>query len=193
MRTIRTNPAACLAHVCADDPAAAAGVAHPGDQRLSAVPDRRHHRGRDRRSRPLRRLRLAAALRRGGVRQGGCRCAGAGPRAGSCPSGHCRPSATWSLNMERVVRVTTTASTSSSALAIQRCVEIMCRGMHQFQQTASLRGLPRSTDLDDYCYYVAGVVGQMLTELFCAYSPRDHASTAPRCTSWPSRSPRACR
>jgi farnesyl-diphosphate farnesyltransferase len=26
-------------------------------------------------------------------------------------------------------------------------------------------------DLDDYCYYVAGVVGQMLTELFCAYSP----------------------
>jgi farnesyl-diphosphate farnesyltransferase len=42
--------------------------------------------------------------------------------------------------------------------------------MHQFQQTASLRGLPRSSDLDDYCYYVAGVVGQMLTELFCSYS-----------------------
>ena len=42
--------------------------------------------------------------------------------------------------------------------------------MHEFQRTASLRGLPRSSDLDDYCYYVAGVVGQMLTELFCAYS-----------------------
>jgi farnesyl-diphosphate farnesyltransferase len=42
--------------------------------------------------------------------------------------------------------------------------------MHKFQQTASLRGLPRSTDLDDYCYYVAGVVGEMLTELFCSYS-----------------------
>ena len=43
--------------------------------------------------------------------------------------------------------------------------------MHQFQQTASLRGVPRLTDMDDYCYYVAGVVGQMLTELFCSYSP----------------------
>jgi hypothetical protein len=28
-----------------------------------------------------------------------------------------------------------------------------------------------SSDLDDYCYYVAGVVGEMLTELFCDYSP----------------------
>src|SRR5262249_41511587 len=55
--------------------------------------------------------------------------------------------------------------------AIQRCVEVMCGGMHQFQQTASLRGVPRQTDMDDYCYYVAGVVGQMLTELFCGYSP----------------------
>ena len=27
------------------------------------------------------------------------------------------------------------------------------------------------SDLDSYCYYVAGVVGEMLTELFCGYSP----------------------
>jgi farnesyl-diphosphate farnesyltransferase len=26
--------------------------------------------------------------------------------------------------------------------------------------------------MDDYCYYVAGVVGQMLTELFCGYSAK---------------------
>jgi farnesyl-diphosphate farnesyltransferase len=26
--------------------------------------------------------------------------------------------------------------------------------------------------MDDYCYYVAGVVGQMLTELFCNYDPQ---------------------
>jgi farnesyl-diphosphate farnesyltransferase len=26
-------------------------------------------------------------------------------------------------------------------------------------------------DLDSYCYYVAGVVGEMLTELFCSHSP----------------------
>ena len=74
------------------------------------------------------------------------------------------------LNMGRVVRVTRTLS-EPQRLAIQRCVELMCSGMHQFQQTASVRGLPELGDLNDYCYYVAGVVGQMLTELFCAYSP----------------------
>ncbi len=77
--------------------------------------------------------------------------------------------------MERVVRVTARLP-EAQRFAIQRCVEIMCSGMHQFQQTASLRGLPRLTDLDDYCYYVAGVVGQMLTELFCSYSPAHRAA-----------------
>jgi farnesyl-diphosphate farnesyltransferase len=72
-------------------------------------------------------------------------------------------------NMERVVRVTSRLD-GQQRLAIQRCVEVMAGGMHQFQQTASLRGVPRLGDLDDYCYYVAGVVGQMLTELFCGYS-----------------------
>ncbi|MGA2563370.1 MAG: phytoene/squalene synthase family protein [Steroidobacteraceae bacterium] len=74
------------------------------------------------------------------------------------------------LNMERVVRLTAGFAEPQRA-PIQRCIEVMCGGMHQFQHTASLRGVPRSSDLDDYCYYVAGVVGQMLTELFCAYSP----------------------
>ena len=73
------------------------------------------------------------------------------------------------LNMKRVVTITARFD-EPQRVAIERCVDIMCHGMHQFQQTASLRGLPRSTDLDDYCYYVAGVVGQMLTELFCSYS-----------------------
>src|ERR1700760_3651120 len=74
-------------------------------------------------------------------------------------------------NMERVVRVTNGLE-GQQRFAIQRCVEVMCGGMHQFQQTASLRGVPRQTDMDDYCYYVAGVVGQMLTELFCGYDPQ---------------------
>jgi len=68
-----------------------------------------------------------------------------------------------------VVRVTAALDEPQRA-AIQRCLEVMCSGMHQFQRTASLRGLPRTTDLDDYCYYVAGVVGEMLTDLFCDYS-----------------------
>jgi farnesyl-diphosphate farnesyltransferase len=73
-------------------------------------------------------------------------------------------------NLQRVVNVTATLS-EPKRVAIQRCVELMCYGMPRFQSTASLRGLTRSSDLDDYCYYVAGVVGDMLTDLFCDYSP----------------------
>jgi farnesyl-diphosphate farnesyltransferase len=72
-------------------------------------------------------------------------------------------------NMQRVINVTT-ALTEPQRLAILRCVELMCYGMPRFQSTASIKGLQRLTDLDEYCYYVAGVVGDMLTELFCAYS-----------------------
>jgi farnesyl-diphosphate farnesyltransferase len=74
-------------------------------------------------------------------------------------------------NMRRVISVTAGLSEKQRA-AIHRCVELMCHGMPRFQSTASLRGLPRLVDLDDYCYYVAGVVGDMLTELFCEYSPQ---------------------
>jgi farnesyl-diphosphate farnesyltransferase len=73
-------------------------------------------------------------------------------------------------NLVRVLNVTASL-TAPQRSAIQRCVDLMCYGMPRFQSTASLKGLARSTDLDDYCYYVAGVVGDMLTELFCEYSP----------------------
>jgi farnesyl-diphosphate farnesyltransferase len=72
-------------------------------------------------------------------------------------------------NMERVIRMTRALDEAPRA-AIQRCVDLMCYGMPHFQRNASVRGLARSSDLDDYCYYVAGVVGEMLTELFCDYS-----------------------
>lgn len=55
--------------------------------------------------------------------------------------------------------------------AIARCVRVMCQGMPAFQRTAHLGGLADVHELDRYCYYVAGVVGEMLTDLFCAYSP----------------------
>jgi farnesyl-diphosphate farnesyltransferase len=73
------------------------------------------------------------------------------------------------LNLVRVLNVTASL-TGPQRSAIQRCLTLMCYGMPRFQRSASLRGLPCSTDLDDYCYYVAGVVGDMLTELFCEYS-----------------------
>jgi farnesyl-diphosphate farnesyltransferase len=74
------------------------------------------------------------------------------------------------LNMGRIVRLTASLP-APQRLAIERCAEVMCEGMHQFQCIASTNGLARMSDLDDYCYYVAGVVGEMLTQLFCAYSP----------------------
>lgn len=55
--------------------------------------------------------------------------------------------------------------------AIRQCATIMARGMLQFQSIKSPGGLKDTADLDRYCYFVAGVVGEMLTELFCDYSP----------------------
>jgi farnesyl-diphosphate farnesyltransferase len=81
-------------------------------------------------------------------------------------------------HMDRVIRVGATLHAPQLA-AIRRCVELMCYGMPRFQFNASPRGLAHSSDLDDYCYYVAGVVGEMLTELFCDYSleiARQHAA-----------------
>jgi farnesyl-diphosphate farnesyltransferase len=74
-------------------------------------------------------------------------------------------------NMERIVAVLAKLNAPQRA-AIQRCVELMCLGMPRFQFSASLKGLALSSNLDDYCYYVAGVVGEMLTDLFCDYSPQ---------------------
>ena len=74
------------------------------------------------------------------------------------------------VNLARVIRVTRQLPLRQQA-AIRRCVDTMCHGMHQFQRTASVRGLDTLEDLDSYCYYVAGVVGEMLTELFCGHSP----------------------
>lgn len=81
-------------------------------------------------------------------------------------------------NMDRVIRMTRALDELPRA-AIQRCVDLMCYGMPHFQHSASVRGLARSSDLDDYCYYVAGVVGEMLTELFCDYSPDIARQRAP--------------
>jgi farnesyl-diphosphate farnesyltransferase len=68
-----------------------------------------------------------------------------------------------------VIRVTA-SFTPRQRGALERCVRIMCEGMPRFQRQADLGGLRDVPELDTYCYYVAGVVGEMLTELFCAYS-----------------------
>lgn len=77
-------------------------------------------------------------------------------------------------NTARVVRITRRFAPEQRA-ALIRCVRIMARGMAEFQLQASPAGLDDLPRLDRYCYHVAGVVGEMLTELFCGYSPEINA------------------
>ncbi len=72
-------------------------------------------------------------------------------------------------NVSRVIGITDSLSPRQRQ-ALLRCVKIMTRGMAEFQEEASLEGLSDLRHLDRYCYRVAGVVGEMLTELFCDYS-----------------------
>jgi farnesyl-diphosphate farnesyltransferase len=54
--------------------------------------------------------------------------------------------------------------------ALACCVEIMAEGMAEFQDRDLRFGVATMAEMDRYCYYVAGVVGEMLTRLFCHYS-----------------------
>jgi farnesyl-diphosphate farnesyltransferase len=72
-------------------------------------------------------------------------------------------------NVPRVIRITRGFSEPQRE-ALQRCVRTMAKGMGQFQLRGEKYGLQSLEDLDEYCYYVAGVVGQMLTHLFCLHS-----------------------
>ena len=72
-------------------------------------------------------------------------------------------------NCSRIIRLTQSFS-SRQQRALNRCVQVMGNGMSRFQEHKSVCGLPDVPHLDGYCYFVAGVVGEMLTELFCDYS-----------------------
>jgi farnesyl-diphosphate farnesyltransferase len=57
--------------------------------------------------------------------------------------------------------------------AVKNAVAEMCEGMAKFAnlQEAKKDGwfsIESESDLDKYCYYVAGLVGNMITELFCS-------------------------
>lgn len=70
----------------------------------------------------------------------------------------------------RVVAITQKFDPSQQQ-SLVRCVRIMSEGMVYFQEHSNGEGLKDQAEMDLYCYYVAGVVGEMLTELFCLYSP----------------------
>ncbi len=72
-------------------------------------------------------------------------------------------------NAARVLRLTRRFGAGHRA-AVGRCLRIMCRGMDEFQGRASRAGLDTLGQLDRYCYFAAGVVGEMLVELFASHS-----------------------
>lgn len=72
-------------------------------------------------------------------------------------------------NTPRVVRVTARLD-ARQRTAIERCIRTMSEGMVEFQQEAPSVGLRDVPQLDRYCYFAAGVVGEMLVELFGHHS-----------------------
>ena len=75
------------------------------------------------------------------------------------------------FNTNRIIRITQ-GFPSEQQEAVVRCVSIMCNGMPKFHHSTDLPGLKNLDELASYCYFVAGVVGEMLTELFCQYCPK---------------------
>lgn len=56
--------------------------------------------------------------------------------------------------------------------AIGRCVSIMSDGMSHFHGRQTQAGLKDLAEFEEYCYVVAGVVGELLTSIFSNYSPQ---------------------
>ena len=60
---------------------------------------------------------------------------------------------------------------SAEQAAISRCIDIMSRGMLHFHDKQTVLGLRDLPEFEEYCYVVAGVVGEMLTSVFAMHSP----------------------
>lgn len=70
----------------------------------------------------------------------------------------------------RVIEITHSFDPEQIA-ALLGCVETMAKGMPGYQGMDLHGGLTTMQDMNEYCYYVAGCVGEMLAKLFCHYSP----------------------
>jgi farnesyl-diphosphate farnesyltransferase len=74
-------------------------------------------------------------------------------------------------NIEEVIRITRSFK-EDVRKRLKRCITLMCMGMEWFQNHRSPHGLKSLIELEYYCYFVAGVVGELLTDLFCDYSTK---------------------
>jgi farnesyl-diphosphate farnesyltransferase len=74
--------------------------------------------------------------------------------------------------IDEVVKVTHSFE-KQQQIVLLRCINIMSEGMTIFQEIDTTAGLETLEELDKYCYYVAGVVGEMLTDLFYLHLPEE--------------------
>ncbi|MDB9958259.1 phytoene/squalene synthase family protein [Oceanospirillaceae bacterium] len=72
-------------------------------------------------------------------------------------------------NSQRILRLFRAFSPAQQSI-IQQCVATMVQGMMHYQAHQPHSGLPNMPAFNDYCYHVAGIVGEMLTLLYCDYS-----------------------
>lgn len=70
-----------------------------------------------------------------------------------------------------VLRILHTCSIEDQA-AVSRCVSIMAEGMSHFHNKQTQAGLKDLQEFEQYCYVVAGVVGELLTTIFSNHSPQ---------------------
>ena len=68
-----------------------------------------------------------------------------------------------------VLRILHTCSNSDQE-AVSRCVSTMSEGMSHFHSKQSKEGLKDLGEFEQYCYVVAGVVGELLTTIFSNHS-----------------------
>ena len=74
------------------------------------------------------------------------------------------------IHTPTVLRILHTCSISDQA-AVSRCVSIMSNGMSHFHGKQNELGLKDLKEFEEYCYVVAGVVGELLTTIFSNHSP----------------------
>lgn len=61
--------------------------------------------------------------------------------------------------------------TAEERAALVECVTVMARGMAEYQRKKSVAGLNNVAEHNEYCYVVAGCVGELLTRLFIVHVP----------------------
>jgi farnesyl-diphosphate farnesyltransferase len=72
-------------------------------------------------------------------------------------------------NTPTVLKILHTCSSQDQA-AVSKCVSIMSEGMSSFHSKQTESGLKDLKEFEQYCYVVAGVVGELLTTVFSHHS-----------------------